>query len=100
MITRNIIFRIDSRKKRTKEGEDEEKKFTYDFQVDTWVIQEKMDFSVYDARPTYRIMENKSRVLLNAGLIVNQNCYLERNTITLYDHLINVDSPTHEPSFF
>ena len=68
------MFRIDKcNQSRISEpcfGDKEIMEFISDIQIDNWVLQEKMDFSLFGERPTFMVMENKGRVLLDPNYII------------------------------
>ena len=104
MITSNVVFKIDkcnpSRISEPCFDDNAIRNFIYDLQIDSWVLQDKMDFSLFDVRPTYKVMENKGRTLLDPDFILKQYNYLERHSINLYDNVVNMDTPTFVSTFF
>lgn len=70
--------------------ESEIDEFYKDIQVDSWVIQEKMNFLLYGGeliKPVFLIMDLLFTDLLNGSNVPTNNFYIRRNVINTKDDI-------------
>ena len=63
-------------------------KFVDDIEVSTWFIYDKIDFNVFNARPTYKMMDIFTSDLISSFFshtISTNWVYLKKNTFTTQD---------------
>ena len=85
---KNIEFRVDrcDDSKRTKDqqacaSEQEINDFIYDLEIDSWIIYEMVDYSIFNKKPVYKVMEVFARTLLNKDVSQEVQMYLRQHEI-------------------
>lgn len=71
-----------------------------DFQIDTWSLQERMDFSLFDQRPVFYTMELLMRDLLDRDKTKYIDLMIQLNEIETSDDPISPGTPTFEGFFY
>jgi hypothetical protein len=82
MISKNFVFKIG---KCSRNDCYDSESYIYDLSVASWVIQEKMDFTLFDERPVYRVMEPQGKYLMNKKISFRRHQFLQLNSIKTYD---------------
>ena len=69
-------------------------------QVDAWVFEEKMDFSIFDERPVYNSVSLNKRQLLKRDRSYHIDLMLMPNNIETFDNPFAQTNPSVEGSFY
>ena len=85
---KNIEFRVDRCNNENRKAgepacasEQEIDDFIYDLEIDTWMIYEMADYSIFGHKPVYKVMEVFSRTLLKKEYSQEVQLYMRHHEI-------------------
>ena len=74
--------------------------FIDDLQVDPFVIYESVDYTSYDARPVFHIMEPLARILLSRTARIHYDITLEKHEVEFMNSVMSLGLLSESISFF
>ena len=71
-----------------------------DFQVDSWSVEQSINFEIYDEKPVYEVMKLQESWILQPDRTINIMLNMRLHMIEAMDNMLFVDIPSYEGTFF
>ena len=81
-------------------SDEEIRRFVEDLQIDSWTVNQKIDFSVYDVKPVFTVMEAQSTLVIDTSKTLNTILTVRKHNIETEDALLQLGQISREDTFF